>query len=76
MYSKGDRVAILNTTIMGRVILEGWGHVVTVPEGRNEFFGVTFGDDPQVFHRRVNDTAQADPEAYVKRLNERLVRNP
>ena len=75
-YEIGDRVAIVSHTIMGRLTFEGWADVVEAPVAGEWFYGVTFGDDKQVSYRMIHPGAQADPEAYVKRLNAQITRNP
>jgi hypothetical protein len=75
-YQVGDRVAIVSYSIMGRMVLEGWADVVAVPEPGGWHYGVTFGDDKRVLYRSIQPRAQADPEAYVQRINDSIARNP
>lgn len=71
MYTKGQRVAIINKTYSGKFIVEGYATVRSHPSG-DDFYNVRFeGEDSesQVYQRFIDPAAQADPVGYCIKLN-------
>lgn len=73
-YTRGDRVAILGTTLNGEIIIEGYATVQRTVDGSNHSYLVTFerDDAQEAVERFIDGAAQADPKTYVRELNARL----
>lgn len=67
---KGDSVAILNRTFSGKFYFEGMATVIKVATNQEGQHTVIFDNEAISVKRFIDPAAQADPEAYVKALNE------
>lgn len=67
-YDKGDRVAIVNRTMSGKFIVEGYASVTSRADA-TEHYKVRFTGDRASYLRFVNLEAQEDPYKYVAELN-------
>lgn len=68
-YKPGDQVVILNSSLSGRLFVEGKATVKRCLPS-DEFYTVKFLSDAKrdpsaSYDRKVDPAAQADPEAYV-----------
>ena len=70
-FKKGDTVTLINQTMSGRFILEGEAVILSPINGTNERYTVKFGrgNYSDTVERFVDPSAQADPAAFVARLN-------
>lgn len=73
-FTKGQTVTVLNQTWGGKVIIEGQAKIVRPVRDVDEQYLVQFMRDgrPQLgekYERFIDPAAQADPEAYVAKLN-------
>lgn len=64
-FKKGQRVAILNQTLSGRILFEGWAKVM---KRLGDQYIVRFEEDCDEAVRFIDPAAQADPEGFVNRL--------
>lgn len=68
-FKPGDRVAIINQTLAGRLIVEGHAKVVEPAEyGCPDTYVVEFDDGDRAI-RVVNREAQSNPVAYCAEIN-------
>lgn len=68
-FKKGDRVVIINQTISGRFFIEGWAKVLRTIGGVDDQYRVEFEGHRERADRFVDPAAQADPDAFVRKLN-------
>lgn len=69
-YPRGAKVAVLNRSYSGKLILEGYARVVDFDETYNQYTVHFIGKDGRLdehgpVDRFIEDEAQADPEKYV-----------
>ena len=69
MYSKGQRVWVLNNTMSGTVIIEGQAEVIRRVPGETGHYMVRFDNDEGEYERRIEPKAQDNPARYVADLN-------
>jgi len=73
MFRKGEKVFILNSTLNGRIILEGRAVVVKPVYDVDNQYLVDFGDGYGPIERFIDPLAQlgdtADVAEYIARLN-------
>lgn len=67
-FSKGERVAIINRTYVGRFIVEGFALIVRQIEPNEARYMVRF-DNGDTVERFVDPMAQANPQAMCDSLN-------
>lgn len=67
-YKRGERVAILGSRAPNDYFVEGWAHVIYVPEDPQEPYGVRFKGG-RLAYRWINQDAQSDPKGLVAMLN-------
>lgn len=72
LYSKGNRVWIVNISKRGKWHVEGRATVVSNVEGTN-LYKVQFKDSNQIYLRNIIADAQGNPFKYVGFLNKKLV---
>ena len=66
---RGQRVAIINQTIGGKFVLEGYAKILCRVLGVDEQYRVQFESDKSVWGRFVDPAAQENPAAFIDRLN-------
>jgi hypothetical protein len=69
-FKSGDRVVIVNMTIGGRFIVEGRATVKRPLRRTEEYYSVVFDNSAGSYERFIDPAAQADPEEFVRKLNE------
>ena len=71
-YKRGDKVAILNRTYGGKLILEGYARIVEWDDFDGSHLVHFIGKNGHGFdehgpvRRFIEDAAQADPEKYIR----------
>lgn len=68
-FKKGDKVAIINSTMGGKFIVEGYALIVRPVRDVDSQYLVNFGDGSGSLERFVDPAAQDDPQGFVVRLN-------
>lgn len=72
-FAKGDKVAIINSTLGGRFMVESHGAIVVKPiKHSDEYYTVKIVNrhgETETVDRFIDTSAQADPQAFVDRLN-------
>jgi hypothetical protein len=68
-YKRGDSVWIINGTHSGKAIVEGKATVVCPFGDVDGYYMVRFAGDRMKYARFVDPAAQADPHAFVAKLN-------
>lgn len=77
-FKKGDKVAIFGMTYGGQFIIEGRAIILRACKDIDEQYHVQFLKDGkpslgEKYDRFVDPSGQADPEGWVRKLNERRV---
>ena len=67
-FKRGDRVAVFAQTLSGRYTIEGHATIMRPVKERDEAYIVAFPDGR--YERFVDPAGQADPQAYLAKLNE------
>lgn len=68
-YKKGDLVAVINSTFSGKFFVECRNAEVVGPNPHGDDSSYLVRIDGETFPRFIDPAAQADPGAFVQRLN-------
>lgn len=71
-FKKGQKVAVLNRDIGGKIIFEGWATITSLNNHHGDYANVRFKGERNVVQRFIDFRAQKDPEAYVASINAEL----
>lgn len=69
-FRKGQRVAIINQTLGGRFVLEGFATLQQRMDRAGTCWNVRFEGDSGIYQRFVDPAAQSNPVAFVASLNQ------
>jgi hypothetical protein len=71
-FKKGQKVAILNRSMNGNIIFEGWATITSLNSHHGDYANVRFEGERGVVQRYIDHRAQKDPEQYAASLNAEL----